>query len=352
MIEAQPYPQEEKRLASLRRLNLLDMPIEERFERITRMVCNFLDVPVAIFNLLDHDRQHYKSVQGLDVIDAPLPPAFCKHAILEEKIMIVPDARQDQRFHDNPFVTGGLSIRFYAACPVRTSDGMPIGTLCAIDTKPRSMTADDILLLQDLTAFIEAELRANDEIPTARKDLMRELNPTKRLSLIDPMTRLWGYSAIQTLLEKICDEAKVEQALTIIIAGVDNLDKIKAAFGEEAGGNVMKEIARKMLQNLRRDDDVGRFGVGEFMMVLPGGDAAFGFDTADRICRSVSHGPIEIGEFVQGTARVVQSYPVTMSFGVATIKPTGKLDAATLVRHAEENLAKARREGGNRVVTT
>ncbi len=92
ITEAPAHPQESQRLASLRALDLLDTPLDVRFERITRMVRSFMGVPIAIFNLIDEDRQHYKSVQGLDAIDAPKPPAFCTHALLENPMLLVPDA--------------------------------------------------------------------------------------------------------------------------------------------------------------------------------------------------------------------------------------------------------------------
>jgi hypothetical protein len=114
MIEAKPYPEEVKRLESLRALKILDTPIEERFERLTRMVCRALDVPIALFNLIDENRQHYKSVQGLTNTDASLDAAFCTHAIHED-MLLVPDTSRDTRFFDNPFVTGErLNIGFYA----------------------------------------------------------------------------------------------------------------------------------------------------------------------------------------------------------------------------------------------
>jgi hypothetical protein len=80
MRDAQPYPQEEQRLDSLRKTRLMDMPIEERFERLTRMICRLLDVPIALFNLMDNKQQFYKSVQGLSATYAALEGAFCPHA--------------------------------------------------------------------------------------------------------------------------------------------------------------------------------------------------------------------------------------------------------------------------------
>ncbi len=92
MIEALPFPREAERLATLRALNLLDTPLQLRFERITRMVCRVLDGPISHFNLLDEDRQHLKSVQGLNATNVPLAGALCTHAIHEDLMLVLPDA--------------------------------------------------------------------------------------------------------------------------------------------------------------------------------------------------------------------------------------------------------------------
>lgn len=180
MIEPSHFPQEEQRVNSLHSLHLLDGPVEERFERITRMVCRVLDVPIAIFNLIDRERQHYKSVQGLAVTDAPLKAAFCTHTILEEDMLLVEDTSKDERFFDNPFVTGEiLDMGFYVGCPVKSPDGMPIGTLCAIDRKPREMSKDQLESLKDLASILETEIRirtlASDQ-KILKRNLIRQIS--------------------------------------------------------------------------------------------------------------------------------------------------------------------------------
>lgn len=106
MIEAPPYPKEKERLSALKKLQLLDTPIEERFEAITHKVCRILDVPIALFNLIDENRQHYKSAQGMNsTTNVTLDGACCTHALHEDDMLLVPDASKDERFHDNPHVT-------------------------------------------------------------------------------------------------------------------------------------------------------------------------------------------------------------------------------------------------------
>ncbi|NWO07193.1 MAG: GAF domain-containing protein [Alteromonadaceae bacterium] len=128
---------EKLRLSALRKLNILDTPSDERFERLTNIAQRFYDVPVALFTLVDEKRQWFKSKQGLDVTETPRSVAFCDHAIRGDTVFIVEDARTDARFKDNPLVTGDPFIRFYAGMPVREPGGFKIGTLCIIDYEPR-----------------------------------------------------------------------------------------------------------------------------------------------------------------------------------------------------------------------
>jgi PAS domain S-box-containing protein len=152
-------PEDERgRLQALRALEVLDTPAEERFDRITRMAARVLDVPMALVSLVDTDRQWFKSSVGLDVPETPRDVSFCAHAILEEGALVVPDTHADPRFADNPLVLGGPRIRSYAGHPLRAPDGHRIGTLCALDTVPRQLDADDLAALADLAAWAELEL--------------------------------------------------------------------------------------------------------------------------------------------------------------------------------------------------
>jgi len=157
-------PNENERLNVLHALNLLDTPPEEVFDRITRLVARVLDVPIALVSLVDTDRQWFKSRVGLDAIETPRELAFCAHAIVQTSPMIVPDATLDERFADNSLVTSNPNIRFYAGVPLRSVSGLSIGTLCAIDSKPRKLNADEINILIDLAAVISKEVQMRESM--------------------------------------------------------------------------------------------------------------------------------------------------------------------------------------------
>ncbi len=164
MLEPPVLPNESQRLAALHRLNILDTPPEERFDRLTRIAARLFDVPVVLVSLVDQNRQWFKSVQGLPERETPRSSSFCAHAIADRKIMTVPDAKLDPRFADNPLVTSEPFIRFYAGQPLAAPDGSLVGTLCIIDRKPRAFgNPQDQQLLADLAHCVENEL-ANLEL--------------------------------------------------------------------------------------------------------------------------------------------------------------------------------------------
>ncbi len=121
---------EEARLKSLHSLDILDTPAEERFDRYTRLAQRMLNVPIALVSLVDTDRQWFKSCLGLDAVETSREVSFCGHTILCDELLVVNDALADERFADNPLVTGAPNIRFYAGYPLIYSDGSNLGTLC------------------------------------------------------------------------------------------------------------------------------------------------------------------------------------------------------------------------------
>ncbi|MEP6601938.1 MAG: GAF domain-containing protein [Nitrospirota bacterium] len=153
-------PDESARLAALRELAVLDTPPEERFDRITRVAAALADVPIALVSLVDQDRQWFKSCYGLEVAEMSREVAFCAHVVFSGQPMIVPDTLQDDRFADNPLVTGGPRIRFYGGFPVFHHNGSCLGTLCLIDVRPRQFPETTLQLLADLTSLVQQELNS------------------------------------------------------------------------------------------------------------------------------------------------------------------------------------------------
>ncbi|WP_044552051.1 putative bifunctional diguanylate cyclase/phosphodiesterase [Azospirillum lipoferum] len=152
---------EEDRLAALQRYELLDTPEEPAFDQITRLAAKLLNVPIALISLVDRDRQWFKSRVGLPARETPREQSFCAHALQSESLLVIGDARQDHRFAANPLVTGDPHIRFYAGAPLRTADGLTLGTICVIDDQPRpALSPEEEETLRDLSAMVMAHIEA------------------------------------------------------------------------------------------------------------------------------------------------------------------------------------------------
>lgn len=142
-MKAPEFPDDEvDRVAALHRYAALDSPPSTSFDEITRLAALVLDVPIALVSMVDTQTQWFKAKFGLDVDRTGRDISFCGHAILDDGVLVVPDALADERFADNPLVTGPPHIRFYAGAPLRTPEGHRIGTLCVIDPEPREGITD------------------------------------------------------------------------------------------------------------------------------------------------------------------------------------------------------------------
>ena len=159
---------ESARLEALRRFDVLDSLPQQIFDDITQLAATLCDTPIALISLVDEKRQWFKSRIGLDLSQTDREVAFCSHAILEPRnVMVVQDATGDVRFHDNPLVQGAPDIRFYAGAPIVTEDGLALGTVCVIDRAPRSLTARQEEALRSLSRLVvtllEHEKQRRDE---------------------------------------------------------------------------------------------------------------------------------------------------------------------------------------------
>jgi hypothetical protein len=154
-----PIPDNEtQRLAALREYQILDTTAEQTYDDITALAAYLCNVPIAVISLVDESRQWFKSKLGLNEPETPRDVAFCAHAILQSEPLIVRDALKDSRFADSALVTRAPYIRFYAGFPLASPEGFALGTLCAIDRKPRQLSAEQKQAMQSLSRQVMALL--------------------------------------------------------------------------------------------------------------------------------------------------------------------------------------------------
>ncbi len=317
-MTAAPIPAEDdRRVAALHALNILDTQPEERFDRITRLAQRLFGTSMASVTLLDSDRAWLKSCRGVEMSDgSPRDTSFCAHTILEAETTVVGDARLDERFADNPHVTGEPHIRFYAGHPVAAPGGERLGTLCVFDDEPREIADFEVEALQELAAMVEAEVAS------------------LTLAIGDELTGLSNRRGFDMLGERLLAAAqRLNLPVAAIYADLDNMKPINDRFGHEAGDRALVEVGRLLEDSLRDSDLIARLGGDEFCALLVG---ASGGDAAGAIAR--------VGEALgQRNAGTAEPFELSLSIGIAESAPDDGTGLERLVAAADLKMLEAKR---------
>ena len=179
-----PFPDHEAaRLEALQRYRILDTAPEQSFDDIATLASYLCKTPIALISLVDAERQWFKSSVGLPTTETHRDLAFCAHTIVQKKLLVVPDATKDARFSSNPFVTGDPHIRFYAGAALLTPEGHGLGSLCVIDSTPRTLNPEQTAALEALARQIVIQL----ELRRTSHDLAMAVENIKTLSGLLPM---------------------------------------------------------------------------------------------------------------------------------------------------------------------
>lgn len=220
---------EELRLKALKEYSILDTLPEKEYEEITYLASQICKVPISLITLIDEKRQWFKSNRGLTVTETPREVAFCAHAINDKQnIFIVPDSRNDERFHDNPLVTDDPYVIFYVGIPLINPDGFALGTLCVIDKEPHVLDQYQINALKALANQVMNvfELRKKTlELDTKIKEIEEQnkgLEKFARLAAHDMKSPLAN-------IVMLIDLFKNDYEGVVDTAGKDLLDSISGA---------------------------------------------------------------------------------------------------------------------------
>lgn len=309
------------RLAKFEEFDILDTPNQESLDRVARLICQIFGVATGIVSIADARRQWCRAAHGLAGSDANLSETFCRHTMKGEAALVVPDAAADPRFAGTPAVTGAPGMRFYAGVPLRTRDGHTVGTLCAMDTKPRAFGPKDVAILEDLTRV-----------------LMRDLELSKQVA-VDEVTGALSRAAFMAEGRRhTALAARAGEPVALIAFDLDQYRAINDTQGHPTGDRVLAATGRVCRAHLRGSDVLGRLGGGTFAIVLPKTDLDGGVLVAGRLRDAIAALSAEFG------------FPLSASFGVAS--RGGKSDQLDdMLERAEQAKYAAKRDGRNRVVS-
>jgi GAF domain-containing protein len=183
LMAAASLATEAARIAALNRYAILDSEPEESFDDLVTLAAHICQTPIAMLSLVDDHRQWFKSKVGVQVRETPRDSSICAHAIKQGDLFIIPDTLKDERFRENPLVTGEPHIRFYAGTPLVNEDGYALGTLCVVDREPRELdpAQKEAITALGRLALRQMELRMNLQLlKDALNDRTREEHARER----------------------------------------------------------------------------------------------------------------------------------------------------------------------------
>ena len=325
-----PYPDypipadEEQRLRELERSGLLNSPSDQHFERILELARCLFDVPVAVITLAESQRQRFFAKQGTTVQDMPRETALCSHVIAGSEVMVVPDARADARFCNNPLVLEGPQIRFYAGAPLVSGEGHNIGTLCVFSPTPGQASPEQIRQLQLLAELVMREV---------------ELRQQAQRCPITGCTNRSSFFAVAH--QEFAHALERRQPLALLCFDIDNLRQVNSRWGHSAGDQVLRDCARIAASLLGANDYLGRLGDGEFGVLMVNSEPERAMAVAEAIRQAVS---------TMAGIHSHSDYQLHISGGLTAQSPLDG-DFAQMFARADAALQLAKSNGRNQIAS-
>lgn len=331
---------EAERLAALRRLELMDTPDEPEFDELVATAAAICETPVSLVTLVDENRQWFKAVYGITQRETTREVSFCHHAIQQNDVMMVEDAQLDPRFENNPEVTGGLQIRFYAGVTICEPGGHAVGTLCVLDHVARHLSSEKVDALRVLGSKANARLALREQRLTLQRALAATREANTRLMAMattDPLTALLNRRAfLDRLMGEFAEARRFGRPLSALMLDVDNFKHWNDRYGHDVGDQILVHFAKVLKESVRITDVVARYGGEEFVVLLPDTDEEDAMVLCRRILTSIR-------------GAVWPHGPVTASVGCASLH-AGLTHGTGLVTQADEALYAAKRSGKDRAV--
>jgi diguanylate cyclase (GGDEF)-like protein len=317
-------------IAELHMLDAYCTPIEERFERITRLAARALQWPVVAITTVTQQTQWFKSVMGWDVGELAVDQSLCKRTITKARPVVVGDLQRFAQYVNHPLVTGPPNFRCYAGAPLLNAKGTVIGTFCALDFEPRNVSRSDYRTVLDLSELAQRELLTS-VLHSAQASLVAKLSIARRQALLDPLTKTWNRRGGTLLLEEgIFNSKKKGASIGVLAVDIDDFKVTNDTFGHQVGDRALQMVAKELMACVRNNDGVCRFGGDEFFVVISGVD----HDTIERIAARVKK---RISQHLLKT-NSHQDASVSVSIGITWAAASDSKTAEELIAEADREL--------------
>ena len=317
-------------LAEIHSLDAFYTPIEERFERITRLGRRALGIPVIGVTAVTLETQWFKSVSGWTVSELPIKDSLCERTVRKGKKIVIPDLTKHLKYTNHPLVSGAPRFRFYAGVPLLNVKGTVIGTLCAMDIKAKQLQKSGHQVLSDLAVLAQREL-LTVALHNAQTELISKLSIARRQAMLDPLTRVWNRRGGMKLLEGTLEQAKKEQkSIAVCVVDVNDFKVVNDSFGHAVGDRALRMVARELLACVRDTDGVCRYGGDEFFVVII--DASR--DEIEQIARRIAQRIQENIVSVQDGSNT----HVSVCIGISFAAPGDTTSAETMLADADKKL--------------
>ena len=314
---------EEERLAYLKSLHILDTPEEEVYDKITRLACQVMNMPMSAISLVASDKVFLKSKVGVDACEVPRDISICGHTINSKEPLIINDTTSDVRFRDNPMVQCESGIRSYIGFPITLDNGLPIGSFCVFSNETRKISDEDLSSLEML------------------RDVVSKIIHEKHEAAIDPLTGIFNRRMLKMIGEKTFHRLeRRKEDLSLIVIDVDHFKSINDNLGHEAGDQILIELADLIRPILRKYDYFFRIGGEEFVVFLSNTELNAATTLAEQIREAIERHDFHYKDNI---------IRITASFGI-TQHSQSDSNVNELLAKADYALYEAKKQGRNKVI--
>jgi diguanylate cyclase (GGDEF)-like protein len=255
-------------LAEMQVKDLIQTPLEARFNRLARLTRRALETRVAAISFLSSEGEWFKAAVGWNVSELPAGRSLAAALLGEDGPVAVADLLKDERTSSHALVAGSPRFRFAALHPIKDRFGNTIGAVAAYDTEPRKITTGLLEAIVDVGELAQRELLLT-EVGGVQQQLLNKLDTSRRQALLDELTRLWNRRGGMTFLEQmLTDKTHRNSSLAVCVIDVDDFKGINDRYGHAMGDVVLRKLAAAIVDSVRPGDIACRMGGDEFLLVI------------------------------------------------------------------------------------